>query len=139
MTTRQALMADWEKVSMDDIDTSRVCFNISRYTLYLVSKKADELGMSPTEFIEIALSGCNPSSSYFKRAKWRYDICNQERKYLRTLKQRFTRKNNKKSAEEQESSIRKVFDKIINEKVSGKELEELLKQEGLAFVESDNE
>lgn len=133
---RKAIMTGWNKVSYDDVIRLPVQACISGYATALVKDFAKNLDISEARFIEIAITSATIGSNNWNVASNRFERVRKERIYLKMLKGRLIKRQNKDSDDikPESSEIKELFEKIVNEGVYGRQLERLLHTKGLAFT-----
>jgi hypothetical protein len=133
---RKAIMTGWNKVSYDDVIRLPVQACISAYATSLIKDFAKNLDISEARFIEIAITSATIGSNNWNVASNRFERVRKERIYLKMLKGRLIKRQNKDSDDikPESSEIKELFEKIVNEGVYGRQLERLLHTKGLAFT-----
>jgi hypothetical protein len=133
---KKAVMTGWKRVSYDDITKTAIQANLSSYATMLIKDFSHNLGISETRFIEIAITSATIGSSNWNTASNRFERVRQERSYLKMLKGRLIKRQNKDSEDikPESSELKELFERIVNDNIYGKQLEQLLHSKGLAFT-----
>lgn len=133
LPTRVApIIGGWKKVDMDDINLETKTIKLSTRIIGLIKQKANQMGISESQFIEMALASASPGSAAWRTAEKRAECVEKERRYLSSVKRRMTMKDNK-SQKVPESRVKTVFREIVENNISGKQLEDLIEREGIAL------
>ncbi|MGZ8172602.1 MAG: hypothetical protein ACXWT0_01740 [Methylobacter sp.] len=136
--SKWSLVTDWRKVTYDDVDTTRLDTHTSVHAANMAREFSERLGMTRSQFVEIAIMSACPGSVAWQKSVSRYQRAVAERKYLGILRRRLIKQKNQPH-EVLPSDIRRVFDEIAESNLCGAELEAFVKQHGLAFSIEDND
>lgn len=133
---KKAVMSGWSKVNYNDITRTTIKADISTHAVILLKEFAFNLGISEAKFLELAITSATIGSGNWNSAVKRIERVKKERSYIKLLKRRLIKQQSKQGFEikPENNELKEVFEKIINDELCGKQLEQLLHSKGLAFA-----
>jgi len=133
---RKSIITGWNKVSYEDVTRFPLQASISVHACSLVKEFAKNLGISEARFVEQAITSATIGNNNWEFASRRFDRIKKERSYMKMLRVRLIKQQDKESGyiKPEISEVKEVFERIVNEDIKGKALEELLSSKGLAFI-----
>lgn len=133
---RKCVMTGWKKVSYDDVTRIVLHTYISSYANKLIKEFSSNMGISETRFVELAITSATVGSKNWRMASVRFDLFRKEKAYLRLLRNRLVKRQIKdgKGIKPEDSELKALFERIVNEEICGRDLERLLRSNGLTFA-----
>lgn len=135
MFNKASVLSGWKKVSYDDIARTPCMTLISLHSEELIRDFSKRMGITQSKFLELAITSAVLGSPTWRKAEERYEAAQQDRRYLQKLRRKLVNRqiSDAKLVTPEESELKNIFKAIVEQGVSGRKLEQLLEQEGLAI------
>lgn len=123
------------KLEMSDIDVRLSTFCMSESTRQMLGVLSEELGISKSRFVELAILSVTPKTKRWKANEALLKRVDRERHYIGEMRRKITRRKTREklemTKEQKESELKEAFLEIINKDIKGRALDDFLKEKGL--------